>query len=99
MAGSPKPARRPTHVTSPVFPISSRRGRDEAVGDERSTSRPGPSARLRRRDALSAGLGRRGERSMQLTNPVKETLQRGGTAIGVFVPMPSPEVVEVLALA
>lgn len=36
---------------------------------------------------------------MQLTNPVKKRLQAGGTALGVFVPMPSPEVVEVLALA
>ena len=36
---------------------------------------------------------------MQLTNPVKEALQAGSTAVGVFVPMPSPEVVEVCALA
>ena len=36
---------------------------------------------------------------MRLINPVKETLQQGGIALGVFVPMPSPEVVEVLALA
>jgi len=36
---------------------------------------------------------------VQLTNPVKERLQAGGTALGVFVPMPSPEIVEIVALA
>ncbi len=36
---------------------------------------------------------------MQLANPVKETLNAGGSALGVFVQMPSPEVVEVLAAA
>ncbi len=36
---------------------------------------------------------------MELINPVKERLRDGGTALGVFVPMPSPETVEVLALA
>ncbi len=36
---------------------------------------------------------------MSLTNPIKATLQAGGTAVGVFVPMPSPEVVEVLSVA
>lgn len=35
----------------------------------------------------------------QVENPVKETLADGGTALGVFVPMASPEIVEVLALA
>ena len=34
-----------------------------------------------------------------LANPVKERLQAGGTALGVFVPMPSPDIVEVVALA
>jgi len=36
---------------------------------------------------------------MQLENRVKDALKTGGTALGVFVPMPSPEVVEVLAVA
>src|SRR5215217_6717608 len=36
---------------------------------------------------------------MQLNNPVKETLRAGGSAIGVFIPMPSPDVVEIVALA
>ena len=36
---------------------------------------------------------------MQLTNRLKETLQGGGTAVGCFVSMPSPEVVEICALA
>lgn len=36
---------------------------------------------------------------MRLNNPVKEMLQDGGTAIGVFVPMPSPDVIEIVALA
>ena len=36
---------------------------------------------------------------MRLNNPVKETLRAGGTAIGVFIPMPSPDVVEIVALA
>ena len=36
---------------------------------------------------------------MQLANPVKDTLKAGGSALGVFVQMPSPEVVEVLAVA
>ena len=36
---------------------------------------------------------------MDLTNRVKETLRGGGTALGVFVPMPSPDVVEICALA
>ena len=34
-----------------------------------------------------------------IANPVKETLAAGGSALGVFVQMPSPEVVEVLAVA
>jgi len=34
-----------------------------------------------------------------LTNPLKESLLAGGEFVGVFVPMPSPEVVEVLAVA
>ena len=36
---------------------------------------------------------------MRLNNPVKETLRAGGAAIGVFIPMPSPDVVEIVALA
>jgi 4-hydroxy-2-oxoheptanedioate aldolase len=36
---------------------------------------------------------------MRLDNPVKEKLRNGGTAIGVFIPMPSPDVVEIVALA
>ena len=34
---------------------------------------------------------------MRLNNPVKETLRAGGSAIGVFVPIPSPDVVEIVA--
>lgn len=36
---------------------------------------------------------------MDATNPLKEALGRGESTIGIFVPMPSPEVVEVVALA
>ena len=36
---------------------------------------------------------------MNLANPVKERLRGGGVAIGVFVPIPSPDVVEICALA
>ncbi len=36
---------------------------------------------------------------MRLDNPVKEKLRNGGTVIGAFVPMPSPDVVEIVALA
>lgn len=36
---------------------------------------------------------------MDLTNKVKQTLRDGGSAIGTFVHMPSPEVVEVCALS
>ena len=36
---------------------------------------------------------------MQLANPLKERLQAGETALGVFVPMPSPEVAEICAVA
>jgi 4-hydroxy-2-oxoheptanedioate aldolase len=36
---------------------------------------------------------------MRLDNPVKENLSSGGTAIGVFIPMPSPDIVEIIALA
>ncbi len=36
---------------------------------------------------------------MRLENPVKETLRNGGTAIGVFIPMPSPDIVEIIGLA
>jgi 4-hydroxy-2-oxoheptanedioate aldolase len=36
---------------------------------------------------------------MRLENPVKDTLRNGGTAIGVFIPMPSPDIVEIIALA
>src|ERR671918_3251016 len=37
--------------------------------------------------------------AMRLNNPVKETLRAGGNAIGVFIPIPSPDVVEIVALA
>jgi 4-hydroxy-2-oxoheptanedioate aldolase len=36
---------------------------------------------------------------MRLNNPVKDRLRAGGAAIGVFIPMPSPDVVEIVALA
>jgi 4-hydroxy-2-oxoheptanedioate aldolase len=36
---------------------------------------------------------------MRIDNPVKEALRNGGTAIGVFIPMPSPDIVEIVALA
>ena len=36
---------------------------------------------------------------MNLTNPVKQTLRDGGTAIGVFIPLPSPDIVEICAIA
>jgi len=36
---------------------------------------------------------------MRIGNPVKEKLRAGGTVIGVFIPMPSPDVVEIVALA
>lgn len=36
---------------------------------------------------------------MLLTNPVRETLRAGGMAIGTFMPIASPELVEVCALA
>lgn len=36
---------------------------------------------------------------MRLNNPVKETLRNGGSAIGIFIPMPSPDIVEIVALA
>jgi 4-hydroxy-2-oxoheptanedioate aldolase len=36
---------------------------------------------------------------MRFDNPVKERLRAGGTAIGCFIPMPSPDVVEIVALA
>jgi 4-hydroxy-2-oxoheptanedioate aldolase len=36
---------------------------------------------------------------MRLDNPVKEKLRNGGTVIGVFIPMPSPDIVEIIALA
>ena len=36
---------------------------------------------------------------MRLENPVKAKLRAGGVAIGVFIPMPSPDVVEIIALA
>lgn len=41
----------------------------------------------------------KGGTSMRLGNSVKDTLAAGGSSLGVFVPMPSPEVVEVLAVA
>jgi 4-hydroxy-2-oxoheptanedioate aldolase len=37
--------------------------------------------------------------AMRLNNPVKETLRAGRSAIGVFIPIPSPDVVEIVALA
>src|SRR5688500_19999350 len=37
--------------------------------------------------------------AMRLNNPVKETLRAGGSAIGVFIPIPSPDLVEIVALA
>lgn len=36
---------------------------------------------------------------MHKANPVKDTLRNGGVSFGCFVPMPSPEVVELVALA
>jgi 4-hydroxy-2-oxoheptanedioate aldolase len=36
---------------------------------------------------------------MRLNNPVKERLRNGETVIGVFIPMPSPDIVELVALA
>ena len=36
---------------------------------------------------------------MRLDNPVKEKLKQGGTAIGIFIPIPSPDIVEIVALA
>jgi 4-hydroxy-2-oxoheptanedioate aldolase len=36
---------------------------------------------------------------MRLENPVKEMLRNGGKAVGVFIPMPSPDIVEIAALA
>lgn len=36
---------------------------------------------------------------MRLDNPLKERLAAGEAVVGVFVPMPSPEVVEILAVA
>ena len=36
---------------------------------------------------------------MRMDNPVKERLRDGGVAIGIFIPMPSPDVVEIVALA
>lgn len=36
---------------------------------------------------------------MRLDNPLKERLQAGEAVVGCFVPMPSPEVVEILAVA
>lgn len=36
---------------------------------------------------------------MRLNNPVKEKLREGGIAVGVFIPMPSPDIVEIVALA
>ncbi|MFN8592362.1 MAG: aldolase/citrate lyase family protein [Thermomicrobiales bacterium] len=34
---------------------------------------------------------------MRINNPVKEKIRDGGAAIGVFIPMPSPDVVEIIA--
>jgi 4-hydroxy-2-oxoheptanedioate aldolase len=36
---------------------------------------------------------------MQLTNPLKEKLRAGQRVLGCFVPIPSPEIVEICALA
>jgi len=36
---------------------------------------------------------------MQLANPVKEALRAGGSAVGVFITIPAPEIVEIFALA
>src|SRR5262245_55815235 len=36
---------------------------------------------------------------MRLDNPVKEKLRQGQPVFGVFVPMPSPDIVEIVALA
>jgi 4-hydroxy-2-oxoheptanedioate aldolase len=36
---------------------------------------------------------------MNLTNPVKEKLAAGETVFGCFIPLPSPEIVEMVALA
>jgi 4-hydroxy-2-oxoheptanedioate aldolase len=36
---------------------------------------------------------------MRLDNPVKEKLRQGETVIGAFIPMPSPDMVEIVALA
>jgi 4-hydroxy-2-oxoheptanedioate aldolase len=36
---------------------------------------------------------------MRLDNPVKAKLQQGESVIGVFIPFPSPDVVEIVALA
>lgn len=36
---------------------------------------------------------------MRFDNPVKERLRGGETVLGVFIPMPSPDIVEIVALA
>jgi 4-hydroxy-2-oxoheptanedioate aldolase len=36
---------------------------------------------------------------MRIDNPVKEKLRNGGSVFGVFIPMPSPDVVEIIAVA
>lgn len=36
---------------------------------------------------------------MRIENPVKEQLRNGGKVIGIFIPMPSPDMVEIAALA
>jgi 4-hydroxy-2-oxoheptanedioate aldolase len=36
---------------------------------------------------------------MRLDNPVKDKLRNGETVLGVFVPMPSPDIVEIVGLA
>jgi 4-hydroxy-2-oxoheptanedioate aldolase len=50
---------------------------------------------LRRHTPLEMDVGG----PMRLENPVKEKLRRGETVIGAFIPMPSPDVVEIVALA
>lgn len=36
---------------------------------------------------------------MRLENPVREKLRNGETVVGIFIPMPSPDIVEIAALA
>ena len=55
--------------------------------------------RTREADVTTAGaLPGRGD-DMRLDNPVKERLRNGENVIGVFIPIPSPDIVELVALA